>query len=530
MIDDEKIIAVNEERLSREKYHRGFPERSIKKVLELFDGKPEDIDRVAVAGIYRKKKRLLKMKNGIERMIGNPQKMINVEHHLAHAAGAYYTGGWDRTTVLTIDAAGDGLSSTVYSGEDGRLKKIAQSSYLDSLGDFYASITDMLGFVPMRHEGKIMALGAMDGVKKYDFSNCLSVNGMSFENRTEVTGSECTRELAEKTDFPLNRKDECANVLRKGKMEHELSRKAVDIASSAQSHLEKSLNELCRNLQSSGYLDEASKQRIAYSGGVAQNVKGNAVLKENFDECWVSPHMGDGGLALGAALYVNSELNSERIMWDWKGDVKNVYLGPRYETENLLSDIEARKELKIEEPKNIEKRIAEELSRGNTVCLFQGKMEYGPRALGNRSILADPSKEEMKEHLNNALGREPFQPFSPTILEGYKKKYLKDPTTNKFMTMSYETTEIAKKDMPATVHVDGTTRAQIIDKTDNELFYEIIKEFEKKTGIGAVLNTSFNLHGEPIVCGPEEAVETFEKTGLDILVLEDLILRPLSSR
>jgi len=159
LINGDKIHAVNEERLSREKYHRGFPEMSIREVIRLSDLEAKDIDKVAAAGIYRNKKRLLKLKNGLKEMVGDVE-IITVNHHDAHAAGAYFTSGWKKSVVLTIDAAGDGISSAIYLGENGELKKLAESSYLDSLGDFYASVTEMLGFVPMRHEGKVMALSA----------------------------------------------------------------------------------------------------------------------------------------------------------------------------------------------------------------------------------------------------------------------------------------------------------------------------------------------------------------------------------
>ncbi len=524
LINGDEIHAVNEERLSREKYHRGFPKRSIKEVIRLSDLEVSEIDKVAIAGIYRNKKRLLKLKSGLKEIVGNID-IITVHHHDAHAAGAYFTSGWKNSVVLTIDAAGDGISSAVYLGESGELKKIAESSYLDSLGDFYASVTEMLGFVPMRHEGKVMALSAYYNGKDYhDFSDCIRVNGLTFDNHLEVTGSGSIKKLSEKTGFPLNRKEECYNVLRNGKKDHELWSQAVKIAASAQKHLQDLLVQLCRNIKKVEYIKEEFKENICYSGGVAQNVKANKIVRKNFQNSYIFPHMGDGGLALGAALYVDSKLNENKTHWNWKENLKNVLLGPRFTSKQIESVLKEKERLKWEKVEDKSKFISDMLIDGKIVGIFQGKMEYGPRALGNRSIIADPSHPKLKKELNQKLGREAFQPFSPTILEECKDEYLKNPSSNKFMTMSFDITEEAKKDLSAAVHIDGTCRPQILMKEDNETFYAIIKRFKEKTGVGGVLNTSFNLHGDPIVRKPEEAIKSMKKIGLDFLLCDDFII------
>ncbi|MFW5953410.1 MAG: carbamoyltransferase C-terminal domain-containing protein [Candidatus Natronoplasma sp.] len=523
LIDVNKIIAVNEERLSREKYHRGFPELSVKKVLEISDKSRDDIEKIAVAGIYRNKKRLQTLMDKLEEIFGPVQdKVVTVEHHLAHATSAYFTCGREKSIVLTIDAAGDGLSSGVYLGDQGDLKKIAESSYLDSLGDFYASITEMLGYRPMRDEGKVMSLSGYGDENNSDLSDCISVQGLSFKNHLEITGQRANERIAERIDFPYNERNKIKDLLEKGNLKHDLSKQAIKTASSAQNHVEKLLNELSKNIIDREDIDEEYKKNIAYSGGVAQNVKGNVVIRENFPRCWVFPHMGDGGLALGAALYVNSQLN-EKYMWDMSESVENVYLGPEYKKEEIEAYLK-NENIDYEKVDDRAERISALLLDGKIVSLFQGKMEYGPRALGNRSIIADPSSFEIKERLNNALGREPFQPFAPTILDEYKEIYLKEPTVNKFMTTSFEVTQRAKEEIPAVIHVDGTTRPQILKEVENEQFYNIVKKFEQMSGIGSVLNTSFNMHGEPIVCSPEDAVNSFRKSQLDYLFLDDLMI------
>ncbi|MBS3817597.1 MAG: carbamoyl transferase, partial [Candidatus Thermoplasmatota archaeon] len=446
-------------------------------------------------------------------------KIITVEHHKAHAAGAFFTSGWNKCVVLTIDAAGDGVSSKIYVGDDQELKPVAESSYLDSLGDLYASITEMLGFIPMRHEGKIMALAGFSEEESHDLSECIEVKGLSFENHLEVTGSESVKKISEKVGFPLNRKEECSNVLRKGKKDHELWELSTNLANSAQSHLENMLSGLGNNMIRCVDEKEETGGKIAYAGGVAQNVKGNRILREKFSDCWIFPHMGDGGLALGAALYLNAKSGERKKKWDWKDDTESVYLGPKYSSRSIERTIEKEEEVTGEKVNDKEEVAADLLAEKKIVALFQGRIEYGPRALGNRSILADPSTESVRDRLNDKLGRDAFQPFSPTILERYKDTYLKDPEKNRFMTMSFETTERAREDIPAALHVDGTCRPQILKKEDNETFYNIVDGFEKQTGIGAVLNTSFNLHGEPIVCSPDDAVSSFERMELDALLM-----------
>ncbi|MEF8873432.1 MAG: carbamoyltransferase C-terminal domain-containing protein [Candidatus Thermoplasmatota archaeon] len=530
LLDDGQIYAVNEERLSREKYHRSFPERSIKKVLELSGIKGREIDEVAIGGTYRNRKRLLTLKEGLKKSIGEAYRtMKTVPHHLAHAAGAYFTSGWDECTVITIDAAGDGLSSGIYLGEDQKLKKIAESSYLDSAGDFYASITEMLGFRPMRDEGNVMALAAYHDEEMQDLSGCIEVKGLGFENHLKVTGSESVKKISEEVDFPLNRREECSDVLKKGEQGHELWDAAVRSAGSAQKHIENMVNELSERIKRHEMVEGRAKEKVCCAGGVFQNVKVNKILKENFEDCWIFPHMGDGGLALGAALYFNSQLSpsltAEKRIWDWSKDLKSVFLGPKFTSNRVEKALSDRNDLDAKKVEEKEEIIADMLVEGETVGIFQGKVEYGPRALGNRSILADPSKKESKKVLNRKLDREAFQPFSPTILKEYMDAYLKAPKTNKFMTMSFDITEKAERDLEGAIHVDGTCRPQIIEERDNETFYRTIKKFEERTGIGAVLNTSFNLHGDPIVCTPEEAIESFKKIELDALLLENYLVR-----
>ncbi|ASJ00483.1 carbamoyltransferase family protein [Thermococcus gorgonarius] len=515
LIDGERIFAVNEERLNRIKKYRGFPELSVRKVLEMAKAKPEDVEIIAVAGIFRKLSRLKELEANLRAVFGPDfkRKVLFVEHHLAHSASAYYTSGWRNALAVSIDAAGDGLSSSVYIAREGEMIRIAQSTYVDSLGDFYASVTELLGFKPMRHEGKVMSLAAY-GKPTYDLSSIIELNGLTFENHLGVVGVEATKRLAELFDYPLRHAKEIANQMKRGKLDGKLQRKAIEIASSAQAHLEKLVEELGLRLKNHAL-------PVAYAGGVAQNVKANAILRHVLgdDNLWVFPAMDDGGLAFGAAVFVKAQM--ERLDGKWRPfKLEHVYLGPEYGPD-YVEDFLRSEGVEYEEV-DVPSFVADVLVEGKLVGLFQGAMEFGPRALGNRSILADPRDDSVKERLNVTLKRDVFQPFAPSMLWEKADEYLADlnGTPNEFMTMSYTASGEFRKLAPAVVHVDGTTRPQAVREEVNKPYYSVIKEFHKKTGLGAVLNTSFNMHGEPIVCSPEDALRTFRKAGLDVLILE----------
>ena len=516
LIDGERVFAVNEERLNRIKKYRGFPELSVRKVMKMAEANPGDVEVIAVAGIFRKPSRLRELEVNLKAIFGSEfkRKVLFVDHHLAHSASAYYTSGWREALAVSIDAAGDGLSSSVYVAREGEMIRIAQSTYVDSLGDFYASVTELLGFKPMRHEGKVMSLASY-GKPTYDLSAIIELNGLTFDNHLGVIGVEATRRLAEFFRFPLRHAKEVALKLKKGELDGKLQKKAVEIASSAQAHLEKLVEELGLKLREKG-------PRLAYAGGVAQNVKANAVLRRVFgdDNIWVFPAMDDGGLAFGSAVFVKAQM--ERLNGKWRPfKLEHVYLGPAYgdeEVEGLL-----RGECLEYEEVDVPSFVADALTEGKLVGLFQWRMEFGPRALGNRSILADPRDGSVRKMLNVALNRDVFQPFAPSILWEKAGEYLEDLNgkPNEFMTMSYLASEEFRREAPAVIHVDGTTRPQAVRREVNQRYYSIITEFRKKTGLGAVLNTSFNMHGEPIVCSPEDALKTFKKAGLDFLILDN---------
>ncbi|NPA47677.1 MAG: carbamoyl transferase [Thermococci archaeon] len=520
LITDDAVYAVNEERLNRVKKYRGFPSLSVELVLRMARLEPDDVDHIAVAGIFRRRKRLLELERNLRRVFGQDfkRKVLYVEHHLAHAAAAYYTSGERDTVALTIDAAGDGLSSTVYICRDGEMIRTAQSTYIDSLGDFYASVTEMLGFRPMRHEGKVMSLAAY-GRPVYDLSGIIELSGLSFVNRLGVTGTEATRRLAEMFGYTAGIARETVKALKKGNLSGKNQKKAADIAASLQTHVERLLDELGMKLKGHGL-------PLVYSGGVAQNVKANAVLRRIFPDLWVFPAMDDGGLAFGAAIFVKSQL--ERLYGSWKpGRIEHVYLGPEYSDGDIESTVRGMGIAYEELPKSdVPSFVADGLDEGRIVGLFQGRMEFGPRALGNRSILADPRDRRTVGRLNSMLRRDAFQPFAPSILEELAGRYLEDLNgePNRFMTMSYLASDELREAAPAVIHVDGTTRPQSVPEGLNRTYRNVLEEFRRRTGVGAVLNTSFNMHGEPIVCSPGDAVRSALSAKLDVTVMGSFIV------
>jgi len=289
-------------------------------------------------------------------------------------------------------------------------------------------------------------------------------------------------------------------------------------ANMAQKTLEHYIIKLIQNI-----IKETGINIIALSGGVASNVKVNMKIRNlsECDECFVFPHMGDGGLALGAAMYLNYQLNE---VTNYKFD--SIAFGLEYSNEEIETELKAAN-LNYETPANLEKETAELISQANIVLWFQDRMEYGPRALGSRSILALPDNPNLKDELNLRLKKRVwYQPFCPSLLEEDAPVLLADfnGKSNYFMTMAYEVCEAFGQDLIAVINVDGSCRPQILKSDSNSKYERLLKEIKKLTGKGVLLNTSFNIHGEPLVCSPKDAIKTFISTGIKYLVIGDFIV------
>jgi len=532
------ILALNEERISRVKLSGGFPLCSIKEILRLKNHSSENIDLVVIAShmtpsfilrifphihakLRNKNKQfslllslyilyqviagktiLLKhtdsflsrfvLKRKLKKL-GIDSDIVFIDHHIAHAYGAYSTSGFDKALIFTIDGLGDGISFTVNIGNNGKVKRIFKQNALNDITLYYSRLTEFLGFIPIQDEGKVMGLAA--------YSSNYSV-----------------LEEAEKLLHASSGRFKTKNTFSKDKkIYNRLKNKSKEeIAASFQLHVENVITAIVRF-----WIKKTGISNVVLSGGFFANIKVNQKIMQlnEVKNIYIYPHMGDGGLALGA-IFAATKTKSFRL--------KNLFLGPECSNEQILKVLEKSK-IKYEFFDNIEQKIAYILSQGKIVARFCGAMEYGPRALGNRSVLCQAIKVEIKDVLNAKLGRDKFMPFAPAIL--FESRHdcclnvAKAEYTANFMNISFDATEYFKKACPAVVHKDETTRPQFVSKENNRSFYKIIDEYRKFTGIPAIINTSFNIHEEPIVYTPEDALRVFRKTKLDYLALENFLIK-----
>lgn len=536
-----ELAAINEERLSRVKLVGGFPKKSIDELLAVKKINPEDIELVAVASYMtpsflfrsfssvhaklRKKnsqfgillslyiiyqvfaegtKFLEFFESAISKVIIKRKlrklkidaKVHFVEHHLAHAYAAYSTSGFDKALIFTIDGLGDGISFTVNIGQGEDVKQIYKQNALNDITLYYSRLTEFLGFRPIQDEGKVMGLAAY------------SENYSAIPQARKLLRSKNGRFMFRNPFFFLSNDRKIYKELK--------TKLKKDVAASFQKHAEGIICDIVRF-----WVKKTGISNIALSGGFFANIKANQRIAQmdEVEQVYICPHMGDGGLALGAvfALCKRHPFKLDNIFW--AGNYSNIQLQKALD----------RYEMKYEFVVDIEKRIASLLSRGKVVARFSGAMEYGPRALGNRSILAQATDSRQAKLLNEKLGRDDFMPFAPAILTDDKDKCCigtkKAEYSASFMNISFNCTEYFKNCCPGAVHRDGTTRPQFVSQDNNSGLYKILSSYKQITGIPAIINTSFNLHEEPIVCSPDDAITSFKKSRLDYLVLNNFLVQ-----
>lgn len=550
-MDNGKLIyAVDEERLSRIKSHPGFPENSINRIISEHG---DSIDAIAVGGIVTPfiltrifrhlhiiESEILSGKDDMRALISNFIKfklrlssikpdfffsilqrpflvhllmkglpknlkrkpLIFVDHHLAHASSAYFTSGREKVLCITADGYGDGVSLTVNVCENGDIKRVYEIDGYNSFGTFYSLITIMLGFKSHRHEGKITGLAAYGNAGNVSVKFPFVIKG----GRISYTGEwgwKGIKKIAEK--------------LRGYSRE--------DIAAWLQENLEM---EICKIVKK--YVKETGIRDVVLAGGVFANVKLNQRICEfpEVKSVYIFPDMGDGGLSAGAALYLWSKrMKSEKSELKYQ-NLNHVYLGWEYSNKEIEREL-IKHGLYYKFYREIEPRIAKLLSEGKTVARFTGKMEFGPRALGNRSVLYQATDPTVNDWLNKKLGRTEFMPFAPSTLIEHAsssyKDYRKALHAAQFMTITFHCTDWMKEKCPGAVHVDGTARPQLISKKYNPSFYRIIDEYRKITGIPTIINTSFNMHEEPIVENPCDAIKAFVSAKLDYLAIGNYLVK-----
>lgn len=437
-------------------------------------------------------------------------KIKFMEHHLAHAASAYRASGFKKAVILTIDYIGEYTTALLASANGGEIEKIHEITMPNTLGGIYAAATKYLGFKPNNDEYKVMGLAAY-GKPIYSLDDVIVLVDGKPDFRL-------TKDFKKSALLPFFFVEQFAKRYGAPRLPGEkITERHKNIAASIQRKTEEVVLRLL------SYLHEITGYKnLCLAGGVALNVKMNSVLLRSHyvDNIFVQPAANDAGCALGAALELYYQITGEN-----KYEMTNAYLGPEYTDDEILSLL---KEAKIgyEKYSDITGVASELLAKGRIIGWFQGKMEWGPRALGNRSILADPQNPKMKDLINYYVKhREPWRPFAPSIIAEEADRYLIDAYPSPYMLLTFSVKADKRREIAATVHVDGTSRPQTVEETENQKYYRLIRNFEKQTGIPAILNTSFNIRGEPIVNSPRDALRTFFSTGMDYLILGDFLVK-----
>ncbi len=558
IVEDGRILAaVAEERLCRLKMATGMPHRAIDEVMRIAGLSSADIDRVAVAQrvsvfqpeptawpgwfegdltaktsafdhvgstlapllgrfplalrghhalkslLFRDRRRELPRSLADRHGVRAPVRFF--DHHHCHATGAYYSSGLSRALVVTLDGGGDGLSATVYTGIDGTLRRLSAVDSFHSLGNFYSYITALCGFKAERHEGKITGLAAA-GQPRYAG---LLRETVGYEDpgriryRVPMYHRSALRTLSKRLPDDFDR---------------------ADLAASVQLVLEEVVVEFVRY-----WLRKTGLRDLAVAGGVFANVKLNQRIHQlqEVDRLVVHPAMDDGGLAPGSGLALLEDERPESVK-EMIAELPHVFLGPEYDQRTLDRALEG-SDYEVRREADIHQAIAALLADGFVVARFQGRMEYGPRALGARSILYRPDDPSVNDWLNERLARTEFMPFAPaTLIEHAHDCYERlggAEYSARFMTVTFDCTPSMKRQSPGVVHLDGTARPQLVDRATAPDFHRILEAYHRLTGNPSLINTSFNIHEEPIVCTPADAVRAFNQGNLDYLAIDDLLIR-----
>lgn len=421
-----------------------------------------------------------------------------IEHHLAHAASAYLPAPFQETAVMVLDGRGELATTSYHIGEGQDLTRIGQVDFPHSLGLLYEQVTSYLGFLHSSDEYKVMALASYG--KPAFIKDFRDMIWMGNEGQYRIQQTELEARFGQ------------------ARLRHEpFASHHFDIARSLQYVLEETVLELAHWLYR-----ESRQKNLTLAGGVALNCVLNARIRDEgpFSEVWVQPAAGDSGTSLGAALWVDTKLRSERkktFVMD------HVYWGPSFSDADV-SDFLEKAKVPYTKMENIAEETAQLLAANRIVGWFQGNMEYGPRALGSRSILASPILPEMQALLNEVKDREDFRPVAPVVTEESAPFWFSDARPSPFMLFVNQVTPDKASLIPAVRHVDGTARIQTINREQNPLYYDLLKAFERITGIPVLINTSFNTIGKPIVCNPRDALACFWTSPFDVLVIGSFLI------
>jgi carbamoyltransferase len=551
IIDDGKVLfAIAEERLNRKKHFAGFPTLAVKACLEAAGARISDLDHVAVgqdSDAHLAKK--------VQYAVANPTRILNfikmrqrkeamrdvrsllaasldadpsclkfqehhVEHHLAHIASAFYCSPWDRAAGFSYDGSGDFVSTMMARCEGNSIEVLERVFLPHSLGSFYTMLCEFIGYKKYGDEGKVMGLapyGKDTYCEKLRQLIHLRNGGFQLEMQYfQPLGSNQGMEVLADGSVELARhfSDRMRDLFGQPREPHsEITQRDMDLAFAMQQRFEEVFFHLLNQLYK-----KVPCQNLAMAGGCALNsvANGKVFTETPFRQTWIQPAAGDEGLAIGAALHTyHSVLNQPRSY-----ELKNSYLGSEFSDSQIEQTLKScrLKYRKLAREQLLE-TVADQIAAGNVVGWFQGRMEWGPRALGNRSILAHPGLAGMKDVLNARIKhREWFRPFAPSILAEHQHDFFEHDHPSPFMLHVYKIRPEKRSELCAVNHVDDTGRLQSVAHEENPLYYDLIKTFQNKTGTPVVLNTSFN-ENEPIVCAPQEAIDCFSRTRMDVLAI-----------
>lgn len=556
LIDGKVVAAAEEERFIRDKHARNrMPLEAARFCLQDTGVSPTDVDIVAFpyARIplyrpdrwhyarrywYAPDRALDALLNGNRRYRRNRERVREagtaigidwqrtafkpVEHHLAHASSAYHLSGFtEKTAIMGVDGKGEYATTFFGYGEGGRIQKIKEFYDPDSLSGVYGAITEYLGFEMLDGEYKVMGMAPYGDANQFDLSELIRPKGKGFEVATDLVNTVgLRRHKAAGKGFYFS--DKLIRKLGPRRRGDAADEPYVHIAAAMQ----KLFEDWCLRLLDT-YLGDVLREtgKLAFAGGGALNVKLNQriVNLPHISELFVQPAAGDSGTALGAATYVANQ-QGETLT-----PLRHVFLGPRYSNQRCLESINGRREaLHCQPLDNVPEQVAELLAAGHPVAWFQGRMEFGPRALGARSILGCPNAEGIADRINEQIKfRERWRPFCPSILDEDAPDMLESDHPAPYMTITFDVASHWRDRIPEVVHQDGTARVQIVSESENPRYYALLKAMKARTGNGVVLNTSLNRRGEPMVCSPDDALNMFFGSDLQYLVIEDyLVTKP----
>ncbi len=536
------VAAVEEERFTRKKHDNSFPSNAVNYCLEKGDLEEKDVDYVVFHEkpvtkfmrilqtfvdvfprgfkFFRESmpdwvNRKLVVRSEIQKNLEEfDGKILFSKHHLSHASAAFHPSPFEEAAIVTLDGVGEWTTTGISKGKDKKIETLKKIDFPHSIGLLYSTVTSFLGFMVNNDEYKIMGLASYgepvyeQDLKenvvylKEDGSYELNMDYFSFRSSQKMW-SQNFEELLGKPRQP----------------DAKITKRDKDLAAS----LQKITEELVLNIVERAH-ELTDQKNLCMSGGVALNSSCNGMLrkKSSFEKIWVQPAATDAGDALGAATYLyNHVLDKKRIP-----AMNHVYLGPGFSNDEIKKTLDEQgANYRRMEDQELVEEVSSLLEDFKVVSWFQGRMEWGPRALGNRSILGNPKKQETMDIINKKVKhREDFRPFAPSVLEEKAEDYFDITYQSPYMLFVFDVKQDKRNEIPAVTHVNGTSRIQTVDRKTNPLYHRLIERFGEKTGTPVVLNTSFNVKGEPIVLSPKDAYRCFSKTGIDHMAIGNYLV------